>query len=142
MYLLLRADQRLKQNHEDVLLPAHLQELYPSVKEIGLIFSQKIIRPSLTQWQKTKYSSSAWTLPREEDGAIDFWRLKEDLRNRLEHSQHWSDEMWKSEMAGGGGNKKRFQCCTDPSGQEILYLEELFKVIQDGIPLILHCRTM
>ena len=28
MYLLLRADQRLKQNHEDVLLFAHLQELY------------------------------------------------------------------------------------------------------------------
>ena len=25
-------------------------------------------------------------------------------------------------MAGGGGNKKRFQYCTDPSGQAILYL--------------------
>ena len=25
-------------------------------------------------------------------------------------------------MAGGGGNKKRFQYCTDPSRQEILYL--------------------
>ena len=25
----------------------------------------------------------------------------------------------------GGGNKKRFQCCTDPSGQEILYLRAL-----------------
>ena len=28
-------------------------------------------------------------------------------------------------MAGGGGNKKRFQHCTDPSGQEILYLRAL-----------------
>ena len=28
---------------------------------------------------------------------------------------------WKSSMARGGGNKKRFQYCTDPSGQEILY---------------------
>ena len=61
-------------------------------------------------------------LPREEDGATEFWRLKEDLRNTFEYSQHWSDEMWKSQMAGGGGNKKRFQYCTDPSGQEILYL--------------------
>ena len=61
-------------------------------------------------------------LPREEDGAIEFWRLKDDLRNKFVHSQHWSDEMWKSKMAGGGGNKKRFQYCTDPSGQEILYL--------------------
>ena len=81
-------------------------------------------------------------LPREEDGAIDFWRLKDDLRNNFEHSQNWSDDMWKSKMAGGGGNKKRFQYCTDPSGQEILYLRALFKVIQDAFPLILHCRTM
>ena len=36
-------------------------------------------------------------------------------------SQHWSAEMWKSKMAGGGGNKKRLQYCTDLSGQEILY---------------------
>ena len=28
-------------------------------------------------------------------------------------------------MAGGGGNKKRFQYCTDSSGQEILYLQAL-----------------
>ena len=40
-------------------------------------------------------------------------------------SQHWSDEKWKSKMAGGGGKKKRFQYCTDPSGQEILYLQTL-----------------
>ena len=50
-------------------------------------------------------------LPREEDGAIEFWRLKDDLQNKFEQSQHWSDEMWKSKMAGGGGNKKRFQYC-------------------------------
>ena len=28
-------------------------------------------------------------------------------------------------MAKGGGNKKRFQYCIDPSGQEILYLQAL-----------------
>ena len=28
-------------------------------------------------------------------------------------------------MAGGGGNKKRFQKCIDSSGQEILYLRAL-----------------
>ena len=36
-----------------------------------------------------------------------------------------SDDVWKSKMAGCGGNKKRFQNCTDPSGQEILYLRAL-----------------
>ena len=64
-------------------------------------------------------------LPREEDEAIEFWRLKDYLRNEFENSQYWSDEMWKSKMAGGGGNKKRFRCCTDSSGQEILYLRAL-----------------
>ena len=64
-------------------------------------------------------------LPREEDGEIEFWRLKDYLRNEIENSQHWSDEMWESKMAGGGGNKKRFQYCIDSSGQEILYLRAL-----------------
>ena len=41
------------------------------------------------------------------------------------HSQHGSEEMWKSKKAGGEGNKKRLQYCTDPSGQEILYLRAL-----------------
>ena len=31
----------------------------------------------------------------------------------------------RAKMAGGGGNKKRFQYCIDPSGQEILYLRAL-----------------
>ena len=64
-------------------------------------------------------------LPREEDGAIEFWRLKDDLQNKFEYSQHWSDDVWKSKMRGGGGNRKRFQYCTDPSGQEILYFRAL-----------------
>ena len=63
--------------------------------------------------------------PREEDGAIEFWRLKDYRRNEFENSRYWSDEMWKSRMAGGGGNKKRFQYCTDSSGQEILHLRAL-----------------
>ena len=59
-------------------------------------------------------------LPREEDGAIEFWRVKGDLRNKFEYSQYWSDEMYgRVAVAGGGGNKKRFRYCTDPSGQEI-----------------------
>ena len=64
-------------------------------------------------------------LPREEDGAIEFWRLKDYLRNDFEYSQHWSDEMWKSKLQGGGGNKKRVRYCTHSSGQEILYLRSL-----------------
>ena len=64
-------------------------------------------------------------LLREEDGAIEFWRLQDDLQNKSEYSQYWSDDVWKNKMARGGGNKKRFQFCPDPSGQEILYLRAL-----------------
>ena len=41
MYLLLQADQMLKQNHEDLPLLTHLQELYLFVKEYGLILNQE-----------------------------------------------------------------------------------------------------
>ena len=49
----------------------------------------------------------------------------EILQDHFVYSQHWSDEKWNSSMARGGGNKKRFQYCTDPPGQEILYLRAL-----------------
>ena len=65
------------------------------------------------------------SLPREDDGAIEFCRIKDHHRNHFVHSRHWSDEKWKSTMArGGGGNKKIFQYCTDFSG-EILYFRAL-----------------
>ena len=47
--LALRADQRLKQNHKDVFLPAHPQKLYLLVKERGPILNHMIIRPSIIQ---------------------------------------------------------------------------------------------
>ena len=64
-------------------------------------------------------------LPREDDGAIEFLRLQEYLRNHFVHSRHWSDEKWKSTMANSGGNKKIFRYCTDPSGHEFLDLRVL-----------------
>ena len=64
-------------------------------------------------------------LPREDDGAIEFWRIKEYLRKYVLHCHHWSDDKWKKSMAVGGRNKKRYQYCTDPSRQEIIYLRAL-----------------
>ena len=62
--------------------------------------------------------------PREDDGSIEFWRIKDYLQNYFVYCHHWSDKKWKSSTAGGGGNKKRFQYCTDSSGA-ILYLRAL-----------------
>ena len=42
MYLLLQADQRLKQDHGDLRLLAHLHELYLFVKEDGPILNQEL----------------------------------------------------------------------------------------------------
>ena len=61
---------------------------------------------------------------RDNDGAIEFWRIKIIFRTFFVYSQHWSDEKWKSTMARGGGKKKRFHYCTDSSGT-ILYLRSL-----------------
>ena len=166
MYLLLRADGRPKQNHKDVLLPAHLQELYPSGKESELILSQKINRPSLAQRQTTDYSSSSWSstsrrwsdwilenqrnifgtnwstlniglvkcgrvqCQNAQETSKDFntfliWTIKDNHQNHFVLSRQLSDEKWKSSMARGGGNRKIFPHCTDPSVQEILYLRAL-----------------
>ena len=62
-------------------------------------------------------------LPREEDGAIEFWRNKDDLQKYFLHCHHWSDDKWKKSMTGGG-DKKRYQYCTELSGV-ILYLRSL-----------------
>ena len=62
---------------------------------------------------------------REEDGAVHFWRIKENLQNQFPHSRHWSDSKRKVCLAGArGGNKRRFQYCTDSSGI-IVYLRAL-----------------
>ena len=64
------------------------------------------------------------TAQREEDGAIQFWRIKFHLRNHSSQVQHWSDERWKSCLSAGGCSKRRYQYCSDNSGN-ILYLRAL-----------------
>ena len=119
---------------------AHPQELFLLEKKLGMILNQQ--EYSISDYEVSKQLITLLrhgSLPREDDGAIEFWRRKDYLRNHFVQSQHWSDEKWKSTMAKGGGNKKIFQYCTDPS--EKFFTSELFKVIQDAISLILHYRT-
>ena len=71
--------------------------------------------------EETDQSSSSWKSPRDNDGAIEFWRIKDYLQDHFEFCHHWSDEKWKSAMAGGGGHKKRFQY----SSGTVLYLRAL-----------------
>ena len=64
------------------------------------------------------------TVQREEDEAIEFYRIKFYLRNHSSQIQVWSDDRWKACLAAGGGSKRRYQYCSDDSGR-ILYLRAL-----------------
>ena len=64
------------------------------------------------------------TLQREEDGAIEFHRIKFYLRNHHSQIQNWSDDRWEACLAAGGGSKRRYQYCSDNLGT-ILYLRAL-----------------
>ena len=64
------------------------------------------------------------TLQREDDGAIEFFKIKFYLRNHHSQIQVWSDDRWKACLAAGGGSKRRYQYCSDDLGR-ILYLRAL-----------------
>ena len=64
------------------------------------------------------------TVQREDDGAVQFWKIKFHLRNQFSQISCWSDDRWKSCLTAGGGSKIRYQYYSDISGT-ILYLRAL-----------------
>ena len=84
-----------------------LRKLYTySKNESGLTFEPS--EPTLAAYDVSKKVISLLrhnqTVQREEDGAIQFYRIKFHLRNHSSQVQHWSDERWKSCLASGGGS--------------------------------------
>ena len=67
---------------------------------------------------------------RENDGAVQFWRIKNHLQNQFPQIQYWSDHSWKVCLAAGGGPKRRYQYCTDISAT-IIYLRALGRNLID-----------
>ena len=61
---------------------------------------------------------------REEDGAVQFWRIKNFLQSQFPQIPYWSDDRWKACLGAGGGAKRRYQYCTDDSGI-IIYFRAL-----------------
>ena len=45
---------------------------------------------------------------------------EENLQKYFLHSPHWSVSKWKACLAGGGGEKRRFQHCTDSLGTLVI----------------------
>ena len=81
------------------------------------------------------------TLQREDDGAIEFYKIKFYLRNHHSQILVWSDDRWKACLAAGGGSKRRYQYCSDDSGT-IPYLRALQGHSGSIISLILRYKTM
>ena len=124
MQKILWTDQRQKQNHkQENLLALH---------------SSRIVAMDRRNWidiDKGKYSLSKYEVSkkvihllrhsqkvhREEDGAVHFWRIKENLQNPFPQSIHWSDDQWKACLAAGGGARRRFQYCNDDSGTIVYF---------------------
>ena len=61
----------------------------------------------------------------DEDGAIDFGKLKMQLESGCPNSVHWSVRSWINHLQRGGGEKNIFQYFMDSTGEEILYLRAI-----------------
>ena len=57
---------------------------------------------------------------REEDGAVQFWRIKNYLQNQFPQTQYWSDDRWKAMLGSRRRSKK------DISVLQLIFQEQLF----------------
>ena len=105
MQATLQADQRPKQKPKNEILPAHPQELFLLGRGLGLMLNQEAYLETMME-------------------RLNSGELKTIFRIISCICHHWSDEKWKSSKAGGGGQKTRFQYCTDSSGEN-LYIRAL-----------------
>ena len=122
MQVILQVDQRPKQNHKDAILPAHPQELYLLGKEIGLMLNHKKSLSGYFVSKKLINLLRDGSLPRDKDGVIEFWRIKNYFQGRFVIIG--LTKSGRAPWPGGGGHKKRYQYCTVSSGT-ILYLRSL-----------------
>ena len=96
---------------KDENLPALPQEPYLLGKELGPMLNQENIHsPTMPVSKKLIHLLRHARIQREDDGAV---RILENQRTIFQkhflHCHHLSDDKWKKSMAGGGGNKKRYQ---------------------------------
>ena len=94
------------------------------MKESGLILIQEIPLSAYDISKKViNLLRHSQTVQREEDGGVQFWRIKEHLQSQFPQVIYWSDDRWKACLAAGGA-KRRYQYCIDISGT-IVYFQAL-----------------
>ena len=77
---------------------------------------------------------------REQDGAVQFHKIKFYLRDYSLSTQNWSDHRWLACLAAGGGPNEDISIALIPWGQS--FISELFKDILGIESLISQCRIM
>ena len=96
------------------------------VKEYGLILNHH--KQDLESYNLSKKVINLLRhnqkLHREQDGAIQFYKIKFHLRDHHPQIQNWSDDRWLACLATGGGSKRRYQYCSNYLGS-IIYLRAL-----------------
>ena len=88
--------------------------------------SPRIVPMERRNWidiEPGKHSLSEYEVSKklEDDGAVHFWKIMENLQDPFPQSVHWSDSRWKACLAAGGGAKRRFQYCNDDSGTVVYF---------------------
>ena len=129
--MIFQADQKQKQNHRNEILPAHPQEQYLLGIELGLMSNHENNRYPISQHAR---------IQRKDDGAIEFWRIKDNLQKHISciviiglttsGRKAWQEEETRKDFS------------TDLILQEQFCTSELFEDIEDAILLILLYRIM
>ena len=81
------------------------------------------------------------SLLRDNDGVIEFWRIKDYFQDHFAFCHRWSDDKWRKACQEEEEDTRKYSS-TVLILQEQLCISELFRDIQDAILLILHYRTM
>ena len=118
-FLLQQYGERIeKLSQQDKLSKFCMDAGFLSVVENGEYF---MISHNLVQWPVREYTlpreeevskkvihllRHSQEVHREEDGAVHFWRMKENLQNQFPQSINLSDDRWKACLAAGGVKKE------------------------------------
>ena len=135
----MQADQRLKQNQEDLLLLAHPQGLYLFVKEYGLMLNQELNPIKRTQWQKCETLFFGRDNYLEKMGRSNSGDRKMIFGTHLSTLNIGLTRCGRARWQEAEATRKDFNFVL--TRQDKFFNSELFKVIQDAIPLIQSVYT-
>ena len=121
------------QNHEENFLALH-QESFPWKEGIGSILNQgNILSPTMRYRRKQRFFFVIHNICIEKKAERFTSVVKENLESQFPQSSHWPDARWRACLEAGGGERRRFQYCTDAS-RTIVY----FRVLEGHLGRILN----